>query len=184
MQVSRSLVSPCPYAWAVLALIAFHSYCPARAADSEVAILQAAPWSPGDAVREGAGEFEVLFCVARLQHDHHTAGIVGIGNQNGLFSMGAERALRYVALRGVPVARLAQGGECVPDPDGLYLDAGHLSKAEAAVVLERCLDRLGAPPSAADPDHPTAGELAAIRAYLVPFREAFALAGAPRVASK
>jgi hypothetical protein len=49
-------------------------------------------------------------------------------------------------------------------------------------VLKRCLNRHGSPPTAANPDRPTPGELAAIRHYLVPFREALALAGAPRLA--
>jgi hypothetical protein len=34
---------------------------------------------------------------------------------------------------------------------------------------------------AANPDRPTPGELAAIRRYLVPFRQALALAGAPQL---
>lgn len=36
---------------------------------------------------------------------------------------------------------------------------------------------------AANPDRPTPGELAAIRQYLVSFRETLALAGAPRLTS-
>jgi hypothetical protein len=49
-------------------------------------------------------------------------------------------------------------------------------------VLGRCLQTHGAPPAAADPENPTARELAAIRAHLQPFQAALALASAGAVA--
>jgi hypothetical protein len=120
----------------------------------------------------------VLCRVAALKKGHRAVGLIAIGDRNGLFTHGAERALRFVALQGVPVARLAPGGEVAQDPDDLFLDCGHLAESEAAAVLERCLNRQGSPPIAANPDRPTPGELAAISHYLMPFREALALAGA------
>jgi hypothetical protein len=108
-------------------------------------------------------------------------GLIAVGDRHGLFTQGAEHALRFVALQGVPVARLAPGGELAQDPDDLFLDCGHLAESDAAAVLERCLNRHGSPPIASNPDRPTPAELAAIRHYLVPFREALALAGAPRL---
>jgi hypothetical protein len=149
----------------------------AKAIGNQVGVLTAAPWSPSDTVREGAGELEVLCKVASLQKGHRAVGLIAVGDRNGLFTRGGEHALRFVALQGVPVARLAPGGEVALDPDGLFLDCGHLAESEAAAVLRRCLDLHGAPPAAANPDCPTARELAAIRQYLVPFREALALAG-------
>jgi hypothetical protein len=166
-----------------LAATCLHPNAFAQAAGDQVAVLRAAPWSQGDPVREGAGELEVLCRVASLQKAHRAVGIVAIGDRNGLFAHGAENALRFVALQGVPVARLAPGGEVAHDPDDLFLDCGHLTESEAVKVLERCLRRHGSPPVAANPDHPTPGELAAIRRYLVPFRQALGLAGAPRLAS-
>src|SRR5688500_3925161 len=79
---------------------------PAGASPAGVSVLRAAAWSPGDAVREGAVEFEVLMCAAKLQHAHRAAGIVGVGDRHGLFVTGAERALRLLSLRGIPVAKL------------------------------------------------------------------------------
>jgi hypothetical protein len=148
-----------------------------------VAVLRSAPWSPGDTVREGAGEFEVLMCAARLQRENRAAGIVGVGNRHGLFLTGAERALRLLALRGVPVAKLARNGQVAADPEQLFLDASGLTESEASTLLRRCLEKHGAPPAAANPDQPTARELASIRAHLQPFREAFAVAATPRMAS-
>lgn len=120
--------------------------------------------------------------VAREQREHHAVGVVGVGNRHGLFPEGGEHALRFFALRGVPVAKLATGGDLAADPDGLFLNGGTLTEAEASAVLSHCLERFGAPPVAANPDRPTAGELAAIRTSLLPFRQAFVLAEAQRVA--
>jgi hypothetical protein len=182
MRIVRSAVVSswigCGLAAAFLHPIAF-----AQAAGNPVAVLRAAPWSPGDPVREGAGEFEVLCQVASLQKTHRAVGLIAVGDRHGLFAHGAENALRFVALQGVPVARIAPGGEVAHDPDDLFLDCGHLTESEAAAVLERCLNRHGSPPAAANPDRPTPGELAAIHQFLIPFREALRLASAPRLAS-
>jgi hypothetical protein len=155
-----------------------------NATPAGVAVLRDAPWSPGDTAREGAGEFEVLICAAKLQRDHRAAGIVGVGNRHGMFVNSAERALRHLALRGFPIAKLAQGGDVAADPDQLFIDARGLNENDAASVLARCLERHGTPPKSVNPERPTARELAAIRKHLQPFREAFAVAASPRVALK
>jgi L-asparaginase len=149
-----------------------------QAADAGIAVIHSTKWSPGDCVRDGAGEFQVLVSVASLQREHSTVGVVGVGNRHGLFPAASEHALRFFALHGVPVAKLAKGDELVPDPEGLFLDGGALSEKEAADVLAHCLNRYGAPPLAANPDRPTANELEAIRKSLRPFRAAFAVANA------
>lgn len=143
--------------------------------ESEVAVIHAAPWSPGDAVREGAGGFEVMLSVARVLQTHPHAAIVGVGDRHGLFTDGAQRALRFVAFRGVPVVVLASGGEPVADPEGIFLDGGDLTVAQASAVLQHCLEHAGALPAAADPAHPTDAEMAALRESLRPYRDALAL---------
>lgn len=156
---------------------------PLAATSTGVAVLRSAPWSPGDTIREGAGEFEVLVCAAQLKRDHTTAGLVGIGDRHGLFLQGAERALRHLALSGIPVVKLASGGDLAADPEAIFLDASGLSSAAAAKLLQHCLERHGAPPVAANPSRPSPKELAAVRAHLAPFRDAFSLAAAVRVAT-
>lgn len=153
------------------------------AAPAQVAVLRTAAWSPGDTVREGAGEFEVLLCAARLKKDARPAGIVAAGDRHGLFLQGAERALRELALAGFPVAKLPRGGDLAPDPEGIFLDASGLTEEQAQTVLIRCLERHGKPPVAANAAHPKPAELAAIRAHLAPFRNALALARAPQLVS-
>ena len=149
-----------------------------------VAVVHGADWSLGDTVRDGAGEFAVHLRVAQLQHAHTAAGLVSVGDHNGILRCGGERALRRVVLTGVPVAKLARGGTVAPDPDALFLDAGALDEARAARVLAHCLELYGAPPAAANPEQPDAGELAAIRAHLRPFQDAFARENPPLVAMR
>lgn len=136
------------------------------ASPAGVTILRATEWSPDDATRDGAGEFEVWLCVAQLQRAHPTAGLVAVGDRNGVFRSGGERALRRVVFTGVVVVKLAPSGEVAATPDGLFVDAGTLPEHRAAHLLTRALERYGAPPSAANPDAPTAAECAAIRAHL------------------
>jgi hypothetical protein len=167
-----------------VALLATLLASPLTAASPGVAVLRTAAWSPADTVREGAGEFEVLLCAARLQREHRVAGLVGVGDRHGLFLSGAERALRHLALQGVPVAKLARGGDVAADPEAIFLDATGLTEVEASAVLKKCLERHGPPPVAANPARPSPSELAAVRAHLKPYRDAFTLAAAPRVAAK
>ncbi len=143
--------------------------------DVGVAVLHSAPWSPNDAVRDGAGEFEVLLCVARLQHDHRVAGVVSVGDRNGTRESGGELALRRAVLTGVPVVKLAERGKVAADPDRLFLDAGRLTAEQASHVLQHCLEAFGAPPAAANPDRPTKKELVAIRAHLQRYQAALAV---------
>lgn len=156
----------------------------AKPATVGVAILQAAPWSPLDSARDGAGEFEVLLRIAQLRRSCAAAALVSIGDRNGVRRSGGEKALAHAALSGLPVARLAPGGAVAAVPLGIFLDGGSLSPESTQRVLEQCLARHGAPPAAADPEQPTARELAAIRAHLQPFQAALNLAAAAIVAQR
>jgi len=154
------------------------------ATPAQIAVLHSAAELPGDATRDGAGQFAVMMSVARLEQQPGAVGIVGVGNRHGLFPRGSELALRFFALHGIPVAKLTRGGDYAADPDNLFLEAGRLTESQASLVLARCLERYGPPPAAADPDHPTARELAAIRTHLAPFHQAFLIAAGPQVAMR
>lgn len=147
-----------------------------------VAVLHTVPWSPNDSTRDGAGEFAVLVRVAQLRRAHTAAGLVSVGDHNGTLQCGGERALRRAALSGVPVVKIARGGEVAATPDGLFLDAGRLPEAQAVVVLERCLALYGTPAPALNPDQPTQRELAAIRAHLRNFQNLLAISAAQPIA--
>jgi hypothetical protein len=125
----------------------------------------------------------VLISLARLQKNHSLTGLVGVGDNHGMFKPGTEQALRYVALTGVPVARVSVNG-FVPQEDGLFIEAGALSEAETQAQLQQCLRSFGAPPKARDPNHPTSAELTAIRSHLRKYQEAFLRAASVVVAMK
>jgi hypothetical protein len=147
-----------------------------------VAVVQSATWSPGDATREGAEEFSVLMSLAKVRRDHALAGLVGVSGRHGVFQTGAERALRFAVLSGVPVVKVSTHGDVAICPDDLFIDGGGLAAAEACHVLAAALEHCGAPPHAVDPLRPTAPELVAIRAHVRRLQQQFALAGALQVA--
>jgi len=153
----------------ILSLAATRIY----AKEPAVAVLYGAAWSPGDAARDGAAEFEVLMCAANLRHANPLAGIVGVGRRNGSFAPAAEVALMRVVHMGIPVVRLAEHGPLPAHGSGVFVEAGSLSPAEAKHVLAECLSRYGAPPAAADPEHPTKKESAAIEAKLALYQFQF-----------
>ena len=149
-----------------------------------VAIVRNIAWSPGDAERGGACELEIFLKVEQLRQQSMDVGLVGVGNHNGRLSLEAERALEYVALRGVPVAKIAAGadGALALHPDALVIDAGDLAEEQARDLLVRCLGRFGAPPAVSNPDRPSAEELAAIKRHLQRYQEAFTTASSAQVA--
>ncbi len=164
-----------------LSLAAVSLYAaPARV--PQVAVLRSAAWSPGDTARDGAGEFAVFLEAARLQRAHRAAGLVAVCDRHGLLRSGGERALRRLVFSGFAVVKLAPAASASVDPHPGFLRGGMLPEDHAAAILVRCLDRHGPPPSAADPEQPTAAELAALRAHLAPFQAALDAAVAPRLA--
>jgi hypothetical protein len=158
----------------VFTAASFIPIAPLGAANVGVAVVHSAEWSPGDAAREGAGEFLVLLQAAKLQRTTVASGLIAVGDRNGMLRSGGERALRRLALTGIVVARTATGGEVAATPDELFLDAGQLSEEQVQRILTRGLQLYGASPEAAEPDRPTTRELAAIRDHLKKFQALFA----------
>lgn len=130
-----------------------------------VAVVHSAAWSP-ESGREGAGEFLVLVEGAKLRKTSSRAGLIVLGDQHGMLRSGGERALRRLALSGVVVVRVASGGAAAATPEMLFVDAGARSEMNVTAALRRALETVGGPPRAADPDHPTAGEIASVQAHL------------------
>ena len=144
-------------------------------APAAVAVIEDAPWSPGDAPREGAGEFAVLLQLAALQRAHEHVGIVGVGDELGRFQLGTQRGLEVAARHGVPVVRLARGE--ARSPTGAsddFIPGGRLGADAAQLLLAQCLARFG----------PLPADATACRATLAHYRAAFRDAQPELVASK
>lgn len=147
-----------------------------------VTIVRAADWSQGDAAREGAAEFMVLMEIARLRESRTPAGLVGVGDRRGLFNEGAEQALHEAARAGLPVVKLARGGEVLPAPHGLFLDGGRLTEEEACDVLARCLERYGPLPKSTEAADARPQGVARVHVVLQQFQREFTLANSARLA--
>ena len=148
-------------------------------------MIRSVAWSPGDTQREGACELSIFLKVAQLKQGHRDVGLVGVGNHNGRLSSQAEEALAHVALRGIPVAKVApQGGSVARTDDALFVDAGTLPESKACQILETCIDRYGPLPAAANPSQPTEAELRAIHLQLDRYQAAFANAMGSTVADR
>ncbi len=154
----------------------------APAASAKVQVVRAPAWSQGDPVKEGATEFVILIEVVRLGLEPGKGGLVGVGDRRGLFGPGAEQAMHQAVLRGVPVVKLATGGQVLPAPHGLFLDGSGLSEQEACSVLERCLAKYGAPPAVGETS--STDELGRLRAHLRRYQDEFTLAAGTRLAAR
>lgn len=73
----------------------------ARAPLPDFAAVRAVAWGQGDAAREGAGELSILLEAVRLRHEDPQGGLIAVGDRRGLFSTGAEEALRRAVLKGL-----------------------------------------------------------------------------------
>lgn len=154
------------------------------AAEPAVAVLYGSAWSPGDAARDGAAEFEILLCAARVRQTTPLAGIVGVGARQGSFPPAAELALERVAHMGIPIVRVAQTGTLSANDGDVFIEAGSLTPADAKRVLSECLQHYGPLPSAADPMRPTKNERAAIRTKLVQYQRQFDARNANQLAMR
>ncbi len=148
----------------------------------EIAVVQSPRWSPNDAQREGASEVEILLCAARMITTHPLSGIVGVGNNRGMFIPAANDALHMTACMGIPVVRVGRS-TAAREQNNLFIEGGALSTDDARRLLTVCLLRFGAPPPAANPAHPTAAESSAIQQKLQSYQTVFDTQGAVRVAA-
>jgi len=144
-----------------------------QSAQPGIAVLKSARWSPNDAERDGASEFEVFLCIGRLLDAHALAGVVGIGNRNGAFLPAAEQALGRAVAMGVPVVKVSVSGNLQTNLENLFIEAGSLTADEARTALAECLVTLGALPPARNPLAPSEAELQAIHAKLARYQRIF-----------
>jgi L-asparaginase/Glu-tRNA(Gln) amidotransferase subunit D len=86
-------------------------------------------------------------------------------------------AMRRAALSGMPVVRVgrgnAEGFTKPPSAAELVISGSNLTATKARLVLMACLMKFGSLPPVADLQHPTEGELKAIKAKLVEYQEVF-----------
>jgi L-asparaginase len=76
---------------------------------------------------------------------------------------------------GLPVVRVGRGNTAgfVPLHDPSFIGGSNLTATKARLLLMACLMRFGSLPPAAEPDHPTPEETAAVRKKVAAYQAVF-----------
>ncbi|MGH8996002.1 MAG: asparaginase domain-containing protein [Acidimicrobiales bacterium] len=104
------------------------------------------------------------------------AGFIGEGNSPyGALSPATDRALRYAVFSGMPVVKVGRGntGGDAGRRDSFAISGSNLSATKARMLLMACLLKLGAPPPALDPEHPSPGEVIATGEHVAGYQRIF-----------
>ena len=117
--------------------------------------------------------------VARIEHNlSHAplAGFVveGLSPYGLMTSVGRHRLMLKAVHCGMPVVRVGRGNNAgLTPPRDRLIGGRNLTATKARLLLMACLMKFGSLPPAADPDHPTEAELAAIRQKLAAYQAVF-----------
>jgi len=133
----------------------------------KVAMLKGDNWYDDGGVPDPAAEKGIAATVEMLLGEYPLAGIVGEGlAPYSSMSAAQDKALELAVLQGLPVVKTARGdasGLVKVNPRNLFIEGNNLTTTKARLLLTAALMKLGPLPRAADPGHPSAEELAAIR---------------------
>jgi hypothetical protein len=141
-----------------------------------VVLVKGARWSILDATREPGQAVDILAQLDKALREEPLSGIAAEGNQGGSFVPIYDAAFKLAAASGIPVVKVSRGntiGYLRSNPDNLFIEGGNLTSTKARMLLMASLMRFGALPPAADPAHPTAAEIKAIKAKLEDYQAVF-----------
>jgi L-asparaginase len=117
---------------------------------------------------------------AQIEHnlrEEPLAGFVAEGwAPYGSLTAPVEKMLRRALFTGMPVAVVGRGnaeGFTPRTVGGFFIGGSNLTATKARILLMAALLRLGSLPSAADPDHPTSDEIAAMRSAVARYQDLF-----------
>lgn len=147
------------------------------AAIPKVAIAKDASYWDDDGAPDPEAEVDLTAMLGRMLRSAPLAGFVVEGFTP--YGRTASNARHQVILRavysGLPVVRVGRGNTegFVPRHDPDFIAGSNLTATKARLLLMACLMKLGSLPPAADPDHPTSAETAAIRAKVAAYQNVF-----------
>jgi L-asparaginase/Glu-tRNA(Gln) amidotransferase subunit D len=122
-------------------------------------------------------EVEVLARIKENLLHHPLAGFVAEGGTPyGHMGPATDAALRRATCLGMPVVKVSRGnadGMVPAERMRMAIAGNNLTATKARLLLMACLMRFGSLPLAADPDNPTADEVAAIEARLRDYQAVF-----------
>jgi hypothetical protein len=121
-------------------------------------------------------EIDILARLDQCLRETPLAGFVaeGLSPYGTLTTNARDAVLRRAICSGLPVVAVGRGNnEGFTRPRGLFIGGTNLTATKARLLLMAAILRLGALPPAADPDHPTETEVAAIKEKLAGYQEVF-----------
>lgn len=148
-----------------------------EAAIPKVTIVKDGNYTVDDFDDDASREVDLLAQIDRNLAVHPLAGFVveGLAPYGRLTSAVRTRVMRRAAFSGLPVVLVGRGNAegFVPPPPAPFIGGRNLTATKARLLLMACLMKLGSTPAAADPDRPTASEVAAVQEKIRAFQDVF-----------
>jgi L-asparaginase len=143
----------------------------------KVAIAKDANYWDEDGTGDPEAEVDLIAMIAHMLKAAPLAGFVVEGlTPYGRNVSNARHQLMLRAIHsGLPVVRVGRGNTegFVPLHDASFIGGSNLTATKARLLLMACLLKFGSLPPAADPDHPTATEMAAVRKKVAEYQRIF-----------
>lgn len=143
----------------------------------KVNILKGDVWFDDSGIPDAAAEKGIAAGIDALLEKYPLAGIIGEGlSPYSSMSASQDKALEKAVLSGLPVVKTSRGdvhGLVKVNDNNLFIEGNNLIATKARLLLTAAIMKFGPLPHAADPEHPTAAEIAAIKAMNARYQEVF-----------
>jgi hypothetical protein len=143
----------------------------------KVSIAKDASYWDDDSTADPEAEVDLIALIGHMLKSLPLAGFVveGFTPYGRTASTARHRLMLRAVHSGLPVVRVGRGNTegFVPLHDPYFIGGSNLTATKARLLLMACLMKFGSLPPAADPDHPTSAEAAAIREKLAMYQAVF-----------
>jgi len=143
----------------------------------KVAISKDASYWDDDGTVDPEAEVDLVALIGHMLKSAPLAGFVveGFTPYGRPASAARHRLMLRAVYSGLPVVRVGRGNTegFVPLHDPDFIGGSNLTATKARLLLMACLMKFGSLPPAADPDHPTSSEAAAIRGKVASYQGVF-----------
>jgi len=143
----------------------------------KVAISKDASYWDDDGTVDPEAEVDLVALIGHLLKNAPLAGFVveGFTPYGRPASTARHRLMLRAVYSGLPVVRVGRGNTegFVPLHDPDFIGGSNLTATKARLLLMACLMKFGSLPPAADPDHPTSAESAAVREKVAAYQAVF-----------
>lgn len=143
----------------------------------KVLITKDASYWADDSTIDLEGEADLVAMIDRMLKTAPLSGFVveGMTPYGANVSAARHQLMVRAVFSGLPVVRAGRGNTegFVGLRDPRFIGGSNLTATKARILLMACLMKFGALPPAADPDHPTAAEVAATRVKVAQYQIVF-----------